>query len=70
MNQVEIASFAINYCEAKNVYITRGTPYHVGYLEEWEDAIAKLNDFVANTGIKYLEPCGLLKSGGFLKMRR
>ena len=39
--QVEMASFAINYCEAKKVYITRGTPYHVGYLEEWENEVAK-----------------------------
>ena len=39
MKQVEIASFAINYCEAKKVVITRGTPYHVGHLEEWEDMV-------------------------------
>ena len=35
-----------------------------------EKAVELLNEFVAKTGIKYLEPCELLKSGGFTKMRK
>lgn len=47
------------------------TPGPFGWgKRNWEDAITKLNDFVAKTGIKYFEPCELLKSGGFQKMRK
>jgi hypothetical protein len=35
-----------------------------------EKAVEILNDFVEKTGIKYLTPCELLKSGGFTKMRK
>ena len=35
-----------------------------------EKAVELLNEFVAKTGIKYLEPCELLKSGEFAKMRK
>jgi len=35
-----------------------------------EKAVELLNDFVEKTGIKYLTPCELLKSGGFKKMRK
>lgn len=39
--QVDIAAAAINYCEAGTVVMTRGTPYHTGDKEEWEDILAK-----------------------------
>lgn len=41
LEQVEIAAYAINYCKAKKVVMTRGTPYHTGTKEEWENELAK-----------------------------
>jgi len=41
LKQCEIASVCIAMAEAKKVVMTRGTPYHVGALEEFEDEIAK-----------------------------
>jgi len=41
LEQVEIAAFAINYCGAEKVVMTRGTPYHKGTKEEWENELAK-----------------------------
>jgi len=35
-----------------------------------ETAVKMLNEFVEKTGIEYLKPCELLKSGGFKKMRK
>ncbi len=35
-----------------------------------EKAVELLNEFVDKTGIEYLRPCELLKSGGFAKMRK
>ena len=35
-----------------------------------EKAVEILNEFVDKTGIEYLRPCELLKSGGFKKMRK
>ena len=37
--QIQIAADAINYCEADKVVITRGTPYHTGVNEDWEDQL-------------------------------
>lgn len=37
--QIDIAAYAINYCDAKKVVITRGTPYHTGVNEDWEDQL-------------------------------
>lgn len=39
--QVEMAAYVINFCNANKVVITRGTPYHTGYKEEWEDELAR-----------------------------
>ena len=38
--QVEIAAECINHCKADKVVMTRGTPYHTGDKEEWEDILA------------------------------
>jgi len=37
--QVDMAAYAINYCKADKVVITRGTPYHTGIKEDWEDQL-------------------------------
>lgn len=34
--QVQMATAAIDYCEASKVYLTYGTPYHTGGKEDWE----------------------------------
>jgi len=39
-DQIKMAAAAINYCGADKVVITRGTPYHVGKKEEWENDLA------------------------------
>lgn len=41
MKQAEMASEIINMTEATDVLITRGTEYHVGNIEQFEDCIAK-----------------------------
>lgn len=41
MTQADMAATVINYVGAKKVYITRGTDYHVGHEESWEDLIAE-----------------------------
>ena len=38
--QVDMAVDCINECEADKIIMTRGTPYHTGYKEDWEDMIA------------------------------
>ncbi|KKN15341.1 hypothetical protein LCGC14_0987020 [marine sediment metagenome] len=38
--QVDMAAHCINYCKAGKVVLTRGTPYHTGKTEEWEDMLA------------------------------
>ena len=44
--QVNMAATCINLCDAKKVVLTRGTPYHVGSQEDWEDELAdKVNAF-------------------------
>jgi len=37
--QIDIAAYSINYCKADKVVITRGTPYHTGVKEDWEDQL-------------------------------
>ena len=39
--QAEMAAEVINVAEAGKVYITRGTDYHVGYDESWEEVVAE-----------------------------
>ncbi len=39
--QIEMALECISLWDAKNIIIVRGTPYHVGEEESWEDIIAK-----------------------------
>jgi hypothetical protein len=39
--QCNMAVECINYCDAKDIIITRGTPFHTGCDEDWEDQIAK-----------------------------
>ena len=46
--QCEIAHNAILFCDCKTVRMTRGTPYHVGADDNWEDI---LPDLLANDGI-------------------
>ena len=41
MKQVDMAVECINECKADKIIITRGTPYHTGYKEDFEDLIAK-----------------------------
>jgi hypothetical protein len=41
MKQVEIAIECLEYCEADKIVITRGTPYHTGKKEDFEDLIFK-----------------------------
>lgn len=38
--QVDIAAKAIMYTEAKKVYVIKGTRYHVGQEEDWEEVLA------------------------------
>lgn len=40
--QVEMAQAAIEYAEASIIIMTRGTPYHTGVDEDWEDTLARL----------------------------
>ena len=37
--QVDMAAYCINHANAKKVVITRGTPYHTGTKEDWEDLL-------------------------------
>lgn len=37
--QVDMAADAINFCRADRVVLTRGTPYHTGHAEEWENML-------------------------------
>ena len=39
MKQVDMAVDCINECEAGKIIMTRGTPYHTGYKEDFEDLI-------------------------------
>ena len=39
--QAEIATRCIEIWNARKVFLIRGTPYHTGDLEQWEDVIAK-----------------------------
>ena len=39
LKQVDMAAEAINYCKADKVVITRGTPYHTGFKEDFEDGL-------------------------------
>lgn len=39
--QCDMAQEAIEYTRAKKVYMTYGTPYHVGYEEDWETVLAR-----------------------------
>jgi len=39
--QVDMASEIINRAKAKSIILTRGTDYHVGIAESWEDRIAE-----------------------------
>lgn len=41
MLQAAMACEIINRVEAKKVFITRGTDYHVGKFESWEDLVAE-----------------------------
>jgi hypothetical protein len=38
--QCDIAQACIEYTRASQVYMTRGTPYHTGQDEDWEDVLA------------------------------
>lgn len=40
MKQVEMASVCIDVWSANHILMTRGTGYHTGYKEDWEDIIA------------------------------
>jgi len=40
-DQVEMAVAAINYIGAGAVFMSYGTPYHTGKMEDWEDAVAR-----------------------------
>ena len=39
--QAEMATVCIEYVDAAEVYLTFGTPYHVGRSEDWEAEVAK-----------------------------
>jgi len=41
VDQVEMAADIIRMFKAKHIFMTYGTPYHTGDLEDWEDLIAK-----------------------------
>ena len=38
--QIEMAAVAIDYCDAKKIVMTYGTPYHTGAEEDWEAFLA------------------------------
>lgn len=38
--QCQIAAHILNMIPAEEIYMTYGTPYHTGQLEDWEDEIA------------------------------
>ena len=38
--QAHIAALALKEIKAKEIYMVRGTPYHVGASEEWENQVA------------------------------
>ena len=40
--QSKMAATAIDIADAKEIYMTRGTPYHSGRSEDWEDIIASM----------------------------
>jgi len=42
--QCEMASHAIKLAKAKRIYIIKGTPYHTGREEDWEEVLASLVD--------------------------
>src|SRR3990167_10366043 len=48
--QAQMAVKAINDAKAKQVYITRGTDYHVGPQESWEDNVAERIENLARIG--------------------
>lgn len=49
VKQCEMASYIINRIGATKNYISRGTPYHTGKLESWEDIVAeKTNAHIEN----------------------
>lgn len=39
--QTRMAHICIDQFKAKKIYMTRGTPYHTGQLEQWEDNLAE-----------------------------
>lgn len=41
LRQIDMATEALDYIKAKNYVFTRGTPYHVGVEEDYEDSLAK-----------------------------
>jgi len=44
--QVDMAAECIKEAEADKIIMTRGTPYHTGYKEDWEDMVADAVDAV------------------------
>jgi hypothetical protein len=47
ITQTDMATECILKMNAKKIYIVRGTPYHTGKEEDWEDIIAKNVDAVS-----------------------
>lgn len=58
--QCEMAACAIMATKARNVYMTYGTPYHVGHEEDWEKGIADEVGARKIGGHDYLDVNGLV----------
>ena len=58
MEQCEMASAALKQWEAKNILMVRGTPYHTGMSEDFEDYIARELDATIDDQM-YWQPKGL-----------
>lgn len=50
--QCEMATECLRLAKAKKIVITRGTPYHAGDIESWEDLVAEKVAVADDTGYK------------------
>jgi len=56
--QISMAQKIIERVGAKKVFMTRGTPYHVGKLEQWEDILAdKVDANIKNKQVLNINGC-------------
>lgn len=58
--QIDMAVAAVNECEAKKIFISYGTPYHVGKSADWENEIASRVNAVEIVSHGWIDINGLI----------